>query len=326
MKVEYSSKINKEKDKKEFLREALIDLTKSKETPVDVLDCEFGEIVEKEREYILVTGDVDLNYSCTVGYDRQEEYYEQVRDYEKERVYNNGVKYYKNVKKTRTVTDWSPFSGTRTSTETTIVGNGDEEFRDSYQIGSCVKTSKEESFQDGLDCFDVCETSLEEAKQNCKRLCFAGATIPGDRKKDVDYSGTVDVKSVKGVIIPEYSVEYKYNEVDYAYENFACGDTEAEFYSPNDSGDVVAKAKKKTKPFIFVGIGVLVGGFIINCLGYLGLAFLIYSLGAGVFIAKYVIKNKIQNKEFNSRQEIKIEKLKKVLEKHGLKPLEENEI
>lgn len=326
MKVEYATKINKEKGKKEFFRKVLIDLTERKETPIDVLDSQFGEVSEREREYLLVSGEVDLNYSCTVGYDRQEEYYEQVRDYEKERRYNNGVKYYKNVKKTRTVTDWSPFSGSRTSSETTIVGNGEEDFRDSYQISTCVKTSKEESFQDGVECFEICESSLENASEHCKTLCFVGATIPGDRKKDVDYSGTVDVKSVKGVIIPEYSLEYKYNEVDYTYENFACGDTEAEFYSPNDSGDVVAKVKKKTKPFIFVGIGVLVGGFIINCLGYLGLAFLIYFLGAGVFIAKYIVAKKMQNKEFNSRQEVKIEKLKKALEKYGLKPLEDNEI
>lgn len=323
MKVEHAHKLKREKSEKDFLREAMIALTEDKNTPIDVLNSKFDKVINIEREYLIVTADVDINYTCSVGYDRTEEYYEEVRDYEKERKFNNGVKYYKNVKKTRKVTDWSPYSANRQSSETTMVGNGDDDFRNFYDIVTCVKTCQEESFIDLEDkCFEILPSSLNQAEEHCKSLCFAGASIPGDHHKDADYSGTTEVKKVSGVILPEYKVKYTYNGIPYEYENFACGKTKGEYICPNDSKDVRETCKKKTKPFIFAGIGVLVVGFIFNILGLLGLAFLLYFLGAGVFIAKYVVSKKIENKLYTSRQEEKNALLKKVLEQNGLDSIE----
>lgn len=130
-------KIKKEHDKKEFIREVAIYLAKEEASQTDILERSFSDVKEEEKEYLFVTGQASVNYTCSVGYDRQEVYYEQVKKYK------DGREYYENVKKTRTVTDWQPHSGSNTSKESTIVGNAadQDDYRSESDVLLCYKTS-----------------------------------------------------------------------------------------------------------------------------------------------------------------------------------------
>lgn len=67
-----------------------------------------------------VEADTSINYSCQAEMDGPEEY----RTKEERTVNGNGV--LQDVKKTRTVTDWSPFNGAMNSYEIVAVYNGYE--------------------------------------------------------------------------------------------------------------------------------------------------------------------------------------------------------
>ena len=98
--------VKKETSKEEFLRKLLIELASSSKTPTDVVNAKFGEVEESVREAIVCSAHVEMDYSASIGYDRVETYWT------KEKRYNSSTKqyYYVDVEKTRTVTDWQPFS------------------------------------------------------------------------------------------------------------------------------------------------------------------------------------------------------------------------
>ena len=64
-------KLKKDFTDKEFLREVFIFLYNSS-TPTDIFDSKFCNVEEKEVEFIRVSADVSITYSCSVGYDRVE--------------------------------------------------------------------------------------------------------------------------------------------------------------------------------------------------------------------------------------------------------------
>lgn len=324
--------------KEEYLRAVLIELTAEKTTPTDILKSEFGEIIEEKKEYLLLKGDVDLAYTCSIGYDRKEEYYEEERDFEKERKLNNGVKYYKNVKKTRTVTDWSPFQGTRKSSEAAWALNtpNSEDYTEAYftnsRVNRCILATKEELViactEEEKDNIELFSTGIRTAKSLCESSCFVGVKFPGDHHKNEEYSAEVYVTKIVVAEIPEYNLEYEYKGVKHKTKGFACGSFELDVDKPSEASDVNKEVKQKTKPIFYGAIGALILGVVLNlfmdAIG--GWCILAYLAAVGLFVAKYVMGKKYEKNIYAARQEEKKQALIDILAKKGLKELTAEEL
>lgn len=112
MSIESVIKIEKQYTKKDFIRELVIELTKDSTTPNDILEVDFSDVQELEKEYLLVYGNANVDYACEVGIKQNNSYNE-----------NEIVK-------------WSPYSGSYSSKVRSFVGNGisQDNYRDSDSI------------------------------------------------------------------------------------------------------------------------------------------------------------------------------------------------
>jgi len=311
-------KINKEFTQEEFLRSTYIDLAVSTTTPTDILKSEFGTVKEKELEYILVQADVSINYSCTIGYDRKETYYQG------------------DTKKTRTVTDWKPFHGSASSEEVVLVENSLEAgvYR-ATRARITLQTSEDSSFEVlNTDAVTVSQDAIQLGKTSCVDACFNGVKLPGDRQKDKDYSGTATIKGLEAIVLPAYDVAYKYEGKSYDVKGFACGKASRLVDAPNISEDVDKESENKTKGFKQGAIIALIVGVILNVMlgmdGVLaaigGWCWLAYLAAIGLFIAYFVIRKKTQDGIIAIRQEEKKSALIELLAKKGYAPLTEEEL
>lgn len=340
MNTDSAIKIKKEHDKKDFIREVAIYLAKEEATPTDILERSFSNVKEEQNEYLLITADTQVDYSCSIGYDRKEQYTTTERKYlsagdwyvcdgVKKRAPNSGS-YQVDCTKERTVTDWQSFSGSNSTEETTVVANysNQEKYSNGDSVVSCYQTSKEESREELTEMLNINADALETAKDDCIRSCFYSVKLPGDKQKDKNYSGTCDVSQVLGVICPEYEVDYDYQGIKYKAKGFAAGDIQVRADYPNISTDVSKEAKNSVKHFKFLAIISLIVGVILNLfMNSIGMWCLAGYAAAITFLVLYI---KIGNAKMKSiyaiRQEEKKKDLVAFLQKNGLKPLTAQEI
>ena len=317
---------------KDFLRNALIELATQESTPGDIFESKFEDVQLLENEYLVVEADVNINYTCSIGHDRQEVYYEQERDYAKERRLNNGVEYYKDVKKTRTVTDWSPFSGSRSSTEIEIVGNGlNDDFRFGDMVQACISECEKEDVEIINKNIECNEDALEVAKELCIGSCFRGVNYPGDRHQDEDCTGTAHVKKIDALVMPEYKLSYTYKDEKYKILAFASGAPCLSADAPSISGDVSQESYEKTKwlkrgGWLSFLVAVLMTAFS-SIVDFLASCFWIgYVAAVALFVMYFVMRIKIESQIFEGQKALKKEGLIKCLSEKGLAPLTESEL
>ena len=194
--------------KDEFLRRSFIALTENRESPLDILDADFDVIKDFTREFIICKCNVHLNFSGSVGYDRQETYV----DYEKKWDYDLKMEVTRPVTKTRTVTDWRPHSGDIDSEEMSYVFNGDvDEDRELTQaFPEAVKEVKAEDLQHRPDLV-VNYHAQEEALDDCRRGSHYRVRWPGDHYRDESYHETVSNVDITGYSVPCYNLEFSYH-------------------------------------------------------------------------------------------------------------------
>lgn len=96
--------------KESFVRDSLIEIYSSIDAPVTIDSIELSDVHESTYQILGQTADYEITYSSEIGYDRQEQYLDE------ERVYDKDLQrtITRNVVKTRTVTDWQPYNGTVT--------------------------------------------------------------------------------------------------------------------------------------------------------------------------------------------------------------------
>ncbi|MBQ4269392.1 MAG: DUF3784 domain-containing protein [Clostridia bacterium] len=326
MKVNNVLKIKKEHEEKEFIREVVIYLAKEESTPTDILETSFSDVSVEEKEYLLVSGHASVEYTCSVGYDREEIYYVK----EKKRDYVNGRDYYEDVKKTRTVTDWRPHSGRNTSKEFTIVGNAStqEGYRSESEIATCYQTCEKTSKQEvGVEP-EINEEAFALAKRVCVASCFYVVKLPGDRQKDCDYSGELEVEEVGALIVPEYTLTYDYQGMKQKAKGFAAGDMQINVDYPNISADVSKEAKKSVKAFKILAVLSLIVGVVLNVLmNWIGWWCVVGYVAAIVFLVVYIKKGNAKMKSIYAfRQEEKKKNLIAFLQKNEMQPLTEIEL
>ena len=180
-------KVEPEFGKDIFIRDVLVTLAKTAKTPTDILTCEFSEVTLTKNEYLNINADVQINYTCTVGIDRTEEYYD------------SNAK----MNKTRTVTDWSPLSGTNNSRESVWVKNGEDYncLDNNNRIQYAYEVCDEQNVTDSNEVpVKVLPIALQNAQVVCGAKCFSKVSLPGDRHQDESHSTKMDIKEIKCAI------------------------------------------------------------------------------------------------------------------------------
>ena len=324
MQTNTAFRLLKENTEEAFFRKVAFRLAKEDVTPTDIFESVFEGVQEKETPYVLVVGNARVEYTCSVGYDRKEEYFEKVKKY------NSSTKeyYYVDEKKTRTVTDWQAHSGTNQKKTTVIVVNKatQEEGRNGFAVAQCIDTTHPDCHTEA-ETMEIHANALQTAINESVSDCFYSVRLPGDHQKDKNYSGSLDITKTTGMFVPEYQMSYTYQDKTYKAKAFACGDMQEEVEFPSIAADVEKEAKEAVKTIKYVGFATLGVGVLLNffmeaiggwCL-----------LGYGAAIATWIVHNKKKAEKMKSiYHDKKLEKknaLQNFLKKNNMKPLSEKE-
>ena len=262
--------VKKEVNEQQFLRNVLIGLSKDEKSPSNIMKASFGKVTEFQAEVLIMSADVEVNYSGSCGYDRQEEYqtteskYVREGDYytckgvTKRATFSGSVQV--DVTKTRTVTDWRPHSGVLNTNKLVFVlneDNGDKELSELFP--TAFKQAKDESVvEEGTASVNL--SAYKSAISSCEIRAELEVNWPGDRYKDTRYSCQTNVNGIECYIVPCYMVEFAYNGKKYYARGLAIGNVNEIHEVPQANGNVesvetiekrrkrkVAEAKKPLK-------------------------------------------------------------------------------
>lgn len=337
--------VKPEHSKDEFLRAARIKLASNIETPIDIVKVDLGEVKESIKEIIICHAHVESNYTASIGYDRQEEYKTTESRYLHEGDWytyrsvqkraNNGGYYTVDVVKTRTVTDWQPYSGHIGGNVTCVAMNGGEKYSES-QLIDVLKTTKDESVIEEGEA-EVSDIGMKEVKTNCRRAIESEIVFPGDHYKDVHSDATTDVEKLECWKLPYYEVEYTYNWKKYKISTYACGDLEIEAECPpNDSNiaDVAAEETKSYKTGMIIGWALFGIFFILSFILMASVDFYWMWIPTTVVFGIAIAVHNLNNKKFFERIReltedniiLKRNELEKVLAQKGYEKLNSSEL
>lgn len=323
-------KIKSEITKEAFLREALIKIAKSLDTPIDVVNSKFGEVRESFKGIIGCSAHVESDYVASIGYDRTEIYYE------KEKIYDpdNDDKY-EYTKKERTVTDWHPYSGHISGDSTHWKMNGDQGFTADVekrligQVRDILTVNEENISAEGIEAVDL--ISFDKLKRMCEDDVELRISFPGDHHKDTVTNAYTTVTMLVLIKVPFYEVDYTYNGKQYKIIGPACGKSIVIAETPNDDIDIKAVAKNDTKKYTTRKIT----GWCTFACSY-AFSWLMFATGVywtwfipiiGLIVA--ITLHAISNKKYSERVrsltvdniKLKHTELKATLSKYGYQPL-----
>lgn len=345
--------IKKEYSKDDFIRQAMIDLGTSAITPVDIDEGTFDDVEESIKEFVSVSADVDLHYTASIGYNREEQYMAQETKYDNDLKQNVTV----NVLKTRTVTDWKPFSGDYSGHGVGFAAKGksdhkkefkdlEEEFKELDKIRSSISDCLKRNIAQDKCTSSFDKDSFEEAKHWCRADVESQIRFPGDvPPKNEQFTSNFRNTQVYCYRIPAYSSNFNFKGNKYEIVEFASGNTLLKIHEPNDTTDYGKMTDYLSKPYyktskiiwivsiVLVLVGLIVGG-VFGGIGYdWGWAVFgsIVGVSIALLMAIYVITKKVkekgddkQNAEIkqlkDNRDSIKLEKLNKWLSSKGYKP------
>lgn len=334
--------VKKEITKETFLREALIEISKESESPIDVVNSTFGEVRESVKEVMLCSAHVESDYTASIGYDRKEQYQTTESRYlhqgdwytcggvQKRADYNGNFKV--DCVKERIVTDWQPHSGHISGDATCARMNGEDDT--SISIVNILKTIKDDSIVEKGEA-EVDNESFRRVQTQCEVNVESGIHFPGDHHKDFSSDADITVKSLECYKLPFYEVEYTYNGKKYKVEGFACGELEVAAQTPPNNVNIDAVAERDTKKYKTGKIagwsafaGTYVFSWIMFAVGVYWTWFIpILALVAAIVL--HITYNKKYSELLRSLKEdnikLKHAELKGALSKAGYAPLTANE-
>lgn len=282
--------VKKELNEEQFLRNVLIGLSKDDKSPANIMEAKFDKVVEFTSEFLVLSGTVEVNYSGSVGYDREEQYQTTESRYVSEGSYYtcNGVSrratssgsVQVDVIKTRTVTDWRPHSGTIYTDQSSYALN--ENVVDSQLeslFAKAINNAKDESIiEEGTATVKL--SAYKDALKVCENKSRGVVDWPGDRHKDQRYNYSTVVKTLECYIVPCYSVEFEYNGKKYRARGLAIGQVNEVHDVPKPDGKVEsieiienrrqAKVEEAEKP-LKIGTLFVVLSIIMGIVGFYGL-------------------------------------------------------
>ncbi len=240
--------VKKEVNEQQFLRNVLIGLSKDEKSPANILDAKFGKVTEFEKEFLVLSADVEVNYSGSCGYDREEEYKTTERkslsqgdwytiDGIQKRASQSGY-YTVDVTKKKTVTDWRPHNGTIKTQQYDYAlneKNGDERLASLF--AAAHDSTKEASFVESGTA-NINSSAYQSLVEKCEDCACRAVEWPGDRVKDKSYHCATDVKSLECYIVPCYMLEFEYNGKKYCARGLAIGNVNEVHEAPDVDGNV----------------------------------------------------------------------------------------
>lgn len=327
--------VKKEISKDQFLRQLIIKLSNSPDTPIGITKADFGDVKESIKEVILCAAHVEMDYSASIGYDRQEKYWTK----EKKHDSSTGRDYYVDVEKTRTVTDWQPHSGHISGDETCVAFN-EEPRRAGYEehekIRKVILSINDEDIVEKGEA-EVSYGGLETVKRTCEFMVGLGIRYPGDHHKDERTNGTVTVNELVCYKLPFYEVDYVYEGKTYHASGFACNESLMESELPPNNVDIKAIAANDTKKGKTIMIALWSAFAATFLLAFIlcvtKIAFWLVAIPAVVFAAA-IIFHVLYHKKFNARIrslsedniKLKLQETKDCLKKRNYEDLSSDEL
>lgn len=340
MKFETTFMVKREISKDDFLRAVLVKLGSNYDTPTNVCNAKFGEVRETIKEVIVCSAHVESDYTASIGYDRQEEYW----DKEKKVDYVNGNRreYLVDVKKTRIVTDWQPHSGHIGGDATCCAFNeGDDRFAidEHDRLVTVIKAIDTKNIVEKGEA-DVSYGGLETAKRNCEFFVEMGIHYPGDHHKDERSNATVEVTKLSCYKLPYYIVEFEFDGQSYTAEGFACGDVAVETELPPNNVNIQEILDSESKPYkkkiktgwILFGVSIVLAS-VVSGFAYFSVWLNLFWILVPAFLVFAIIATTKGNKFYNARQKelksdnkkTKLNNLKAALSARGYEELSEEE-
>lgn len=241
MKFDGVCTIKNEITKDQFIRRLMIHLTAVAESSVEISKLSFGEVVENYKEVILCNAFVESNYTVSIGYERDEEYWD------KEKNYISATRWeYVDVKRTRTVTDWQPHSGHVADEATSLAFNerSDLSGEDQQHLLKEVLSSINKNSIVAEGTAKISAIGLETAKSNCIAFVESEISLPGDDYKDFNSISTIDVKELFCYKLPYYEVDFVYDDQTFHASGFACNESQITTELPENNDDIASIAEE----------------------------------------------------------------------------------
>lgn len=240
--------VRKNKDDKSFAGEALNLLIES-EAPADIFEKgDFKPVENGFASVFVADGSVNTSYNAQAGTDRKEEYFDTNSKGEL-------------VKKTRTVTDWTPISGNHMYSGYGACTTADDPDKYDFSINIVEDC---EPYQENLD-FETVEPF--EVDDETYKIARKGLIYKAERDTNHDISNSYDhvknlrcssnatIDSYEQYMIPTQVLKYSYNGQEYCFSAFARKGAYITKTMPNITSDITAQVKemmnyKFTRPLV----------------------------------------------------------------------------
>lgn len=271
-------------DEKTFYANALAEIALDKNSPVDIFSAgKFEPIKLIYRQYALGSGTAQMSYAATVGYDHKEKYYE------------NGKE------KTRTVTDWKPFSGTYTGEYLNAVANDkNEDYWDAWDYSDhCMDKAKayNASTSKAPAPLVPSSASISSLKSGIEGSAHADCKkqLPGDRHKDFKANGIVTLNWVESHVAPQYILKYKYLNADYTLKAHTVKESRIRGDIPSAQSKIESEIEGRplVAAFNIITLIALVVSIVSSILFPLVFKLIFGGVGIALFVTSCIIKSKV---------------------------------
>ena len=344
MKTQKGNTLLPVESKESFLRKTLIKYARKQNLDPKLLESKF-EVEVFYKEYYIFLGEIECDFTCSIGYNRTENYVEMERKQKLIKQYDGSSKWEwvdEPVNKTRTVTDWQPHSGSKTGKSFVAIKTNGENDKECWDLIDYLGGESEEYDEE-----IVLENEIVAAGENALVIDFRIKTeigLPGDECKEFSSNEEVEVLEIRKYKIPFYRVKHNYKGKEKSFEHNALVDkfsvnldkdeTEELKYTPLDTKKLAeedAEVKKLAKSSKISWIAVLIAALLSALIPF---GFIICVIAIVIAISTSIKKsNKYQSKksELDEKEKKKkanildekhkkvYEVLKKALINHGLK-------
>ncbi len=327
--------------KKGFIRDSLIKIYSAIDAPVTIDSLEISEAYESTYQLLSQITEYNLDVRAEIGYDRQEQYIAQETRYDS----NLKMNVTKNVVKTRTVTDWQPYSTSAvkegyaatelTNNDAVDLGEEDSGYNFDYDEASIIASGTASDNEEKINAIDFAEPTVEAVdhvitygairpKVECK------SEIPGDHSRNVNISYKATEASQCVYAVNRYKAAFTLDGKTHYTRQFVCEKSPQIFCNYYSKDDEIENIRDKCKEEIkndpefikysqynkYTTYGIIGGLAIALILGnILGVAVI---LGALIAIASYIIKSKIFKPKCDNRKkeiQAKYDSMKDIHEK-----------
>ena len=216
MLIKKSSIIKKEYSKKDFIDAFVNEIGNYNDIPIDIGNLEIIKVEEKYVGGYLCKGQVKGEITASIGYNKLEYYWDKVLRHN-----DNNEPFYEEVKRSRTVTDWNPFSCNIDKTIDSSFYYIDGEFYSDFSI-LINDVNKAGFFENGP--VEIDESIIDDAKSELAGEALARVDLPGDSQRDIHHDFYVELLDMEYIQIPRYDLTYRYNNELYTAGCYAIGE------------------------------------------------------------------------------------------------------